>query len=392
MSLEVLFFTHHLCAGGAEKTVRTLADYMNGDPELRRKVHVTVCVVYDDPESRATMKSEVIVMKNASAASDGKAAKAANVLRQMRELRQIKRERHIDVCVSFLPGADFLNVHSDAGEKRIVSVRNKESLFTWGLPKKLYVEDAYRHADRLVAVTEIVRQDCISYFHVPPEKVVTIHNAAPSPSLGSGADAAFLSFAEGRFVVMTVGRLHPTKGQDHLLRAFASAFGGKEQYGLALIGGGEEEERLRAMADGLDISGQVYFAGFQPHPTDFLEHADLFVLPSNVEGMPNAVIEAMQAGVPVIATECGAREILSPDTDPLVQITDRADYAPYGVLVPVCDAGDETGREQIMADAMQNLAQDAALRQRYRDSAGERLKDFDIGRICRRWIEVFERV
>ena len=170
---NVLMFTHSLSGGGAEKAVRRLSRYINSH-DLGYKVFV--CVVYDDPDYHGEVDN-LLVLNTRSDKDDSKFTKAINVLKQINEVRKIKKRYEIDICVSFLPGADIINVLSGAGEKKIVSVRNKESLFTHNIFKKIYVKTSYKLCDKIVAVTEVVRQDCIDFFKVTLEKIVTIDNA-----------------------------------------------------------------------------------------------------------------------------------------------------------------------------------------------------------------------
>ena len=159
---KILFFTHHLSQGGAEKTVRMISEYINSQCTDMKSY---VCVVYDDPDVHRTMQN-VIVLKHRSEPGDNRFRKAFNVLRQIREVKQIKKKLNIDVCVSFLPGADIINVFSAVGQTEYVAVRSRESLFAHNIWKKIYVKTSYRKCDRIIAVSDVVRHDVISYFGV----------------------------------------------------------------------------------------------------------------------------------------------------------------------------------------------------------------------------------
>lgn len=386
--MNLLLFTHHLNQGGAEKTVRILSEYYNTND---LGVQCYICVVYDDPELEPYPQN-VIVMEHCSDPEDSRLSKGMNVLAQIREMREIKRRCGIDVCVSFLPGADIINVFSGVGERQIVSVRNKESLFVHNILKKWYVQIAYRRCDHIVACSETVRQDCIDYFHVPEGKITTIHNAAVPAASTSEVIPEFAAFCGQHMVYLNVGRLAPEKGQEHLLRAFAD-FAQKchnedsvsEQPGLVFVGDGPLRERLESLAGALGIAGQVLFCGRQENPADYMQRADVFVLSSNSEGMPNVLVEALQCGLPCIATECGAREILAPETDAILDVTDQVELAAYGILVPVCHSARE---ESMLADAMARLYTDDELREHYVHVSANAVAGLSLDRIARRWLEV----
>lgn len=114
-------------------------------------------------------------------------------------------------------------------------------------------------------------------------------------------------------MIVCVGRMDANKDQELLLRAFA---GCKEKYPdftLHFYGTGEDEERLRGLAGDLGIGGQTVFHGTVSDIPDRIERAQIFVLPSRTEGMPNALMEAMSLGLACISTDCpcgGPRELI----------------------------------------------------------------------------------
>ncbi|MCH4191064.1 MAG: glycosyltransferase [Butyrivibrio sp.] len=394
---NIMFFTHHLWGGGAEKTVCSLANYMNRNMD---DIKVYVCVVYDDPDIHKKVDN-VIVLRYHTVSENSAIGKANVVRKQVQELRRLKRKYKIDVCVSFLPGADMINVLSGSGEKRIVSVRNRESKFTHNIWKKMYVEYAYHHCDCIVAVSEVVRKDVIGFFGINENKVITIHNSVRDIPVAGECQKNYMDFISGKFVFINVARLNYEKGQEHLLRAFAGVAKQYDKAVLVILGGGELESDLRGLTCELGLQDKVLFLGMQKNPFDYMKLADVFVLSSDVEGMPNALLEAMQCDLPVISTECGAREILSPETDAMY-MTEYMDPAIYGVLVPVCgdnfsDRGtiqrtEISENEKILESAMLRMLEDAELRQGYIQKAAECLKEYDIKLIARKWISTFERV
>lgn len=404
--MNILLFTHHLSQGGAEKTVRTLSEYLN---DHYPDVSCYICVVYDAPELKNYPRN-VIVMEHRSRREDSKCKKAVNVLAQIREMKEIKRRYQIDVCVSFLAGADIINVLSGTGEKQIVSVRNIQSHFAHNIFQKIYRQTAYKKCDYIVACSETVRHDCISNFHVPENKIGTILNAASPLKLTGETISSFADFRKTHHVILNVGRLEPEKGQMYLIRAFAEFIknfpvqqDGKRP-GLVFLGEGGLFEILQNALNKLHISQDVLFCGNQPNPSDYMQQADMFVLSSNVEGMPNVLLEALQNGLPCIATECGAREILAPKTDPIKDRTDGIDCAEYGILVPVC--GSETSRndiedmdimselrpeEKILSRAIKQLYSDEELKMQYRMRSEKAVSRLTMENISSQWMQVIRK-
>lgn len=182
--------------------------------------------------------------------------------------------------------------------------------------KRWLLRRAYRTADRVVAVSEGVRLAAIAHYALPPEQVVTHYNFFDIERIDRLMQERLPS-AElkqpGRFEVVAAGRLHPQKGFGHLLEAVRELVQrGRTQIHLRILGSGPLEKELRAYIAAHALQSYVTLAGFRANPLPCFRQADLFCLSSLYEGMPNALVEAMLCGVPVLATDCpsGPREIL----------------------------------------------------------------------------------
>ncbi len=148
---------------------------------------------------------------------------------------------------------------------------------------------------------------------VRPHQVVYIPNGVSITSAGRtpGEIRKELKTSPEATVLATVARLHPSKGQQYLLRAFRRVRERHPGAVLWLVGDGECRAALEREAGELGIAASVRFAGTRRDVRDILEAVDLFALPSLWEGMPNALMEAMAAGRPVIASDIDAiRELV----------------------------------------------------------------------------------
>lgn len=160
--------------------------------------------------------------------------------------------------------------------------------------------------------------------------------------------------------LLFVGRLAAVKGVPVLLEALAKARGGGTGASLTLIGDGPEREELQAQAAALGLTGAVTFAGYksQDEVAQALGQADMLVLPSFAEGVPVVLMEAMAAGLPVIATRVGG-------------VGELVEDGLTGLTVPPGDAA-------ALARAIETLAGDAALRARLGREGQARVgEDFD---------------
>jgi glycosyltransferase involved in cell wall biosynthesis len=127
-------------------------------------------------------------------------------------------------------------------------------------------------------------------------------------------------------VIVTAGRLAPEKAQHVLIDAFAQLRAQGTDARLVILGEGPERERLTRRIAEKGLEAHVRLPGWADNPYAWMSRSALCVLPSEFEGLPNTLIEAMACGCPVVATDCpgGTREIL--------------DNGRYGSLVPVGDA------------------------------------------------------
>ena len=169
--------------------------------------------------------------------------------------------------------------------------------------------------------------------------------------------------------VLTVGRLVEDKAQDVLLEAFAQAGDRFKGWRLAVVGVGHLSEPLRAQAEALGIADRVEWHGLVRDPYVFYRAAHIFALPSRVEGTPNALLEAMSCGLPVVVSD-GA-------PGPLELIEDGV----TGLVVPVNDP-------TRLAAALRRLGTDDALRRRLGAAARERVTEYDLPRALATWESV----
>ncbi len=109
----------------------------------------------------------------------------------------------------------------------------------------------------------------------------------------------------GKIWLGTIAELHRNKGLDILLEVFAEIANGNPRTVLVVIGGGEEEKNLQKKISEYALQGRVVLAGYLSDAKKYLPAFDIFILPSRKEGLPYVILEAGQAGVPIIATSVG---------------------------------------------------------------------------------------
>jgi len=161
----------------------------------------------------------------------------------------------------------------------------------------------------LVFVAESVRREQIARGHARSAQTRVVSTGVDLPSYPALPDRARLRAELGRapeaVVLVCVGRLEPQKGQDVLLQAAAQLAEQRAAFELWLVGDGPQRLALEKQVNAAGLADRVTFWGFRADIPRLLGAADVFVLPSRYEAAPIALLEALAAGLPVVASRCG---------------------------------------------------------------------------------------
>jgi glycosyltransferase involved in cell wall biosynthesis len=183
-----------------------------------------------------------------------------------------------------------------------------------------------RCADRIVTVSDSMRALLITH-GVERDRIRLIYNAIDMPDSQRQLDRTALKqahgIASGRRVIGVIGRLNPEKGQRVFLNALRQVVATCPDVAALIVGEGQDREALERYAYAHGLSGNVIFTGYLENVLDYYGILDLLVVPSLSEGLPNAVLEAMSFGVPVLATRVGGiPEIIGDGNGVLVEPDD----------------------------------------------------------------------
>jgi glycosyltransferase involved in cell wall biosynthesis len=219
--------------------------------------------------------------------------------------------------------------------------------------------------DRTIAVSFALAGDLVENVGFDPAKVAVVHNGIDAAAVAAGSTpeaGRALREATGipadAVVVGTIGRLVRDKGLDVLFRALGSLVDRHQELHCVVVGDGPDETRLREVAASLRIEDRVVFAGFVDDVGPWLAAMDVFALPTLVEAFGMSALEAMAAGVPIVASSVGGvPEVVADDTT--------------GMLV---DPGDANA----LADTLSWLITDPGLRTRLADQARVSARRFSL--------------
>lgn len=223
---------------------------------------------------------------------------------------------------------------------------------------------AARRSNALVAVSRATGADLSKTLGLDAKDVTVVPNGIPFRSGSRARLRGELGVADDGLLIVAIGNLYPVKGHSVLLRALAELprDASAAPWHLAIAGRGGEESALRTLARETGLEQQIHLLGFRSDVPDILAAADIFVMPSLSEGLPLALVEAMAASLPVIASDVGGiPEVAVPDREALL-------------IAP--------GDAHALAAALARLLDDRALRASLGTAAhGRAIRDFSIDRM-----------
>lgn len=231
------------------------------------------------------------------------------------------------------------------------------------LAMRLTMQFVYPLANARLAVSRGVAEDLSRLSGLARDRFKVIYNPVvdETPSVDDGSNP-WEGFAGKR--IISVGTLKTQKDHQSLIRAFASV-NDKLNSTLVILGEGSLRLELERLVVTLGLTDSVHLPGFVIDPAPWYHGADLFVLSSRWEGFGNVIVEALEAGTPVVSTDCpsGPREILEDGR--------------YGRLVPV---GDVESLAEAMIAALQEPVDKASLQRR--------AQDFSVCKIAQQYLDV----
>lgn len=345
-------------SGGSDRVVCLLANEL-----VARGWAVDICALTDDPQIQRHLRPEVHVSFLPAIRVSARLARVgARIAMGIRMVNRYRRRHPESVIVSFIAWVNICTMIGTVGQRgpAVLSERTDPRRDPGSRAARWVRDLCYRHADALVFQTP----DAQSHFAEVPGQISQVIGNPITPSL-----PAWNGSGESR-TIATACRLEDPKNLPLLLGAFRRFNMTHPDFHLTVYGEGKRRADLERLRAELGLADKVSFPGHCDDVHSELSRAAFFVLSSDFEGMPNALLESMAMGMPVISTDC-------PIGGPRMLI----DTWHNGILVPV-------GDEEALASAMTNLADDDQLARSLGAQAAVTGGSYTLSHIADRWESV----
>lgn len=233
----------------------------------------------------------------------------------IRDIMKLCRQEKVDIIQCHLSDAEFLGTMAGylAGVKPIIATAHYPEILPVrhiydprNFLRKVATNIIYSITDHVIAVSDDIAQRLQTEFSFHPQKLKVIINRIDVESYQQPASdelRSSLGLSSEVKIITTVARLMPPKGHEYLIKAMYNLVQKNKMVKLLLVGDGLLKDQLITLCETLGIKEQVLFLGNRSDIVEILALTDVFVLPSLWEGTSLALLEAMAAGRPIVATD-----------------------------------------------------------------------------------------
>lgn len=386
-----------LNSGGAERVVSRLTKILAKDYKI-------YLILFEDTYMNYEYEGELVNLDIKSSKSSIRQI-LLPFLRTIK-MRKIKKKLKLDIVISFLESPNIVNILSKTKNcKTIVSVRNyskkeqKQNIKTKILGNS--IKFLYNRADKIIAVSKLIKKSLIEEYKIKENKIEVIYNPYNLEEInelsGEKIEEDYEKFITSGKVFISVGRQMHQKGFWHLIKAFKIVNEKHIDAKLIIVGKDYQNGKLEKMIEKMNLKESILLTGYNSNPFKFIKKSYAYVLTSIFEGFPNALVEAMCCGIPVISSDCksGPREILDESAN-INKKTFDIEYSNYGILVPEMNENENwdvtifENSEKKLAEAMIEILENKEIYLNYKKQAIIRSKKFSNEKCKEKYVNIIE--
>lgn len=351
---SLTFVISDLESGGAQRVLTTLANYW---AENGRKIYIITFSDKCHDFYSLDDNIERIVLGGSTKSNGIIQAIFSNIFR-IHKLRSSIKNINSNAVIGFIGSTNILLILASIGlsQRVIISERNDPTRQSLGNVWNRLRVFFYRRADLVTANSRIAIDSMSDY--VPSEKLKLLRNPIKKLPLVD-VDIAPYPF------ILAVGRLHYQKAYDILLKAFKKINKLYPDWSLIILGDGELKNELLSQTIELGLQDKIHWQGRVVYPLIYYKQAKFFVMPSRYEGVPNAMLEAMYEGLPVIISDTcdGALDYVQNNKSGLVTSVESVEelYAAMRMLIEnekLRKSMGKAARESVAACELVTVAQE----------------------------------
>ncbi len=352
---KIAFFIPSLRGGGAERVFVNLANEFS-----KRDFDVDLVLVQKEGPYLKEVNKNVNIVD----------LKSKRIIFSLSPLVKYLRKEKLSCVLSTLTHANIIVILAKILSQTKAKIMIRQAIhFSSSKNKKLKLlaKFFYKKADKIIVISEEMKNDLLESIRLSKEKVALIYNPVFNDIIKKKKNETithkWLKTNEYK-VILGTGRLTQQKGFSILIKAFA-ILRKKEKIKLIILGEGKERKNLENLIKKLNLENDVDMPGFVDNPYAYIAKTNVYVLSSLYEGFPNTLVEALACSTPVVSTDCpsGPSEIL--------------DSRKYGELVPI---GDINALVRAIEKVLDNPTEKELLQ--------KRAMDFDIKKIADDYIKV----
>lgn len=357
--MRIALYVSGMKDGGAERTMANIANYMDehGHEVIMVNVYRAEGEYYLNPSIK-----RVICEPDESELNHGR---IGNFMARFNKLRSVWKDERPDVIFSYTGKTNIMTILTSRGLKASVGVGvvGTPELEYYNPVLKWCARNVFKMADKVVLQTEASK----AFFG---KKVLKKSVIMRNPM----TEEFDIDYYEGERekVIVSVGRIDENKNHQLIIDAFANICNKYPDYKLVIYGDGELRKSLIDRVESLGLSDRIKLPGRITNVAETIKITTAFVLASNTEGSPNALIEAMMLGLPVISTDCpcgGPGELIEDGTN--------------GLLIPVGDV-------LKMQESLQKILDDLQFRNKIGRAALKTRDLYSPKVVLREWEELFK--